>query len=224
MAAPGEEELYVALIGDIQGSRRHGDRGTLQQRFAEAIETAADRREGSEHAAPASGPTITTGDEFQALFASAAGVEAFLVDVTELMHPVRLRFGLGLGELATPLQTEAVGMDGPCFHEAREALERADEEDAWVRVGGFGSTWDASMEAFFDLVASVRGDWTDRQREFAQAYRELGVQQAVADRFDVSKSTVSESLSSAHAREVHEAERAIGTLLAEAARPGEGPA
>lgn len=217
MAGP-EEELYAAVIGDIQGSRDHEDRGTLQQRFAEAIQAAAERCKAPQRTSPVSGPTITTGDEFQALFEEAAGVEAFLVDVTDLMHPVRLRFGLGLGELATPLQTEAVGMDGPCFHEAREALERADEEEAWVRVGGFGRRFDPSIDAIFDLVASVRGDWTDRQRELATAYRELGVQQAVADRFDVSKSTVSESLSSAHAHEVHDAETAIGDLLAEALR------
>lgn len=219
MGVTGNEGLYVAVIGDIRSSRNHGDRGKLQQRFADAIEAAADRRKrSSEVASPAAGPTITTGDEFQVLFQASAGVAPFLVDVTELMFPVRLRFGLGLGSLETPLREEAVGMDGPCFHEARSALERADEEDAWVRVAGFGGRFDPSLDAVFDLVAAVRDDWTDRQREFATAYRELGVQQAVADRFGVSKSTVSESLASAHVHEVHAAEAAIADLLAQAAQ------
>lgn len=214
MAPAGDDDLYVAVIGDIRGSRDHAERSALQQRFAEAIEAAADR--SSAEAAPRAGPTITTGDEFQALFARSAGAVPLLVDVTENLFPVRLRFGLGLGKLETPLKEEAVGMDGPCFHEARSALERADDDEAWVRVSGFGRRFDASLAAVFDLVASVRDDWTDRQREFATAYRELGVQQAVADRFEVSKSTVSESLASAHVHEVHGAEAAIADLLAEA--------
>lgn len=220
-----DDDRYVALIGDIRGSREHGDRAGLQQRFAEAIEAAGEpRTPASDPPAPVSGPTITTGDEFQALFETAAGVQGFLVDVTDLMFPVRLRFGLGFGGLETPLKEEAVGMDGPCLQNARQALDRAEDEDAWVRLEGFGRRFDPSLEAVFDLVAAVRSDWTDRQRQFAQAYRELEVQQAVADRFDVAKSTVSESLASAHAREVHEAESAIANLLAEAVgRPEDRP-
>jgi hypothetical protein len=209
---------YIALIGDIRGSREHEDRSRLQGRFARTLQDA-----GDPSSPPASGPTVTTGDEFQALFTSASGIEPFLLDVTEGLHPVELRFGLGQGPLETAFREEAIGMDGPCLHRARSALERAEDDEAWVRAEGFGARLDTGLDAFFDLVASVRDRWTDRQREFAEAYRELGVQQAVADRFDVSKSTVSESLASAHVHEVRRAERALADLLAEGLATPEGP-
>lgn len=189
----------------------------MQARFEQVIEEAAEvTREA--HDGLLSGPTVTTGDEFQVLFQVPVGVQGFIVRVTDAMYPTAMRFGLGLGTLETDVREEAVGMDGPCFHNAREALETADADDAWLRIQGFGQGFDPSINAIADLVASVRGDWTDRQQEFAVAYRELGIQQAVAERFDVSKSTVSESLSGAHVKEVRDAERAISHLLAEATK------
>lgn len=215
---PDADRRYLALIGDIEASREHEDRSALQRRFDEAIATAVDRLSGP--ARPVSGPTITTGDEFQALFEDAGGVVAFTATLVDEMHPVRLRFGLEWGTLETELQDEAVGMDGPCFHRARAALETATDEGARVRFEGFGDRLDRALDGVADLIAAVRADWTDRQRQFATAHRELGVQQAVADRFDVSKSTVSESLASARAHEVREAERSLARMLAEATERG----
>lgn len=214
--------LYVAVIGDIRASRQRDDRAALQREFQAALNQASDRfrREDGKTRlfAPTSGPTITTGDEFQALFDTPTGVEPFVLDVTEAMHPIKLRFGIGLGSLDTELKEEAIGMDGPCFHEARDALNLSKEQDAWVRVQGFGRRFDPSLNGVLDLIEAVREDWTDRQREFAFAYRELGVQQAVAERFGMAKSTVSESLAGARAREVRAAEKSVANLMAEAAK------
>lgn len=132
------------------------------------------------------------------------------------MHPVGLRFGLGVGPLATEVNRQAaIGMDGPCLHRARAAIEAAQRAEPWLKVRGFGERFDDAVDGLAELVATVRGDWTDRQRELAFALREEPTQRAVAERFDLAPSTVSESLSVGHVHGIHDAERALAALLAD---------
>jgi len=65
----------------------------------------------------------------------------------------------------------------------------------------------------FDLIRCVREDWTDRQAQFARSLAEKGSQKQVAEHYDVSKSTVSESLSAGHVQEVRSAENSVAELL-----------
>lgn len=212
MAASSGEQVYLAVIGDIRGSRDLEHRARIQERFRGVIDGLNDRFGGS----VASPFTITTGDEFQGLVTSASAAVGSVVEATEQMHPHKLRFGVGVGPLETPLNEEqAIGMDGPCFHNARAALEQAGDDGTWVRLRGFGDAVDQRFGALFDLVAAVREGWTSRQREFAYALREEPTQRRVAERFGVSPSTVSESLTSGHVHEVHAAEEALEGLLAD---------
>jgi predicted transcriptional regulator len=198
---------YIAVIGDIRGSREVEDREEVQQEFKRVV---ASLNEAVPKRSIASQFTVTTGDEFQVLLSDArAAVEAAVL-ASDRFDRARLRFGLGRGRLDTAVNPDqAIGMDGPCFHRAREAIKAAETEGAWVRVAGWSATLDQRLNVMFDLVQSIREDWTDRQAEFALALSEEGSQTRVADRFDVSKSTVSESLSAGHVHEVRNAEREL---------------
>jgi hypothetical protein len=141
---------------------------------------------------------------------------------SDRFHPARLRFGIGRGTLETEVNPDqAIGMDGPCFHRARAAIDAARSDGAWLRVAGWPGDLDGHVNALFDLVQCVREDWTDRQAQFARALAEEGTQKRVAARYDVSKSTVSESLSAGHVQEVRRAERSLAASLQDA-RGGEG--
>lgn len=213
---PDEEtdRTYVAVIGDIRGSRELDDRQNAQEEFKNHVESLNAHVSDD---AIASRFTVTTGDEFQGLLTgSTAAIEAAIV-TSDRLNPVQLRFGIGLGELETELNPDrAIGMDGPCFHLAREAIDSARADDAWLRVGGWPNDLDARVNTMFDLVQCVREDWTERQAQFAIALEEEGTQTRVAERFDVTKSTVSQSLNAGHVKEVREAERTLATLLEEA--------
>lgn len=204
---------YVALIGDIRGSREVGDRRKVQSEFKQVVDALNDHIPAS---TIASRFTVTTGDEFQALLTKATDAVEAAVSASDQFHPVRLRFGIGRGELDTELNPEqAIGMDGPCFHRARAAIDSAEADGAWLRVSGWSNEIDGRINSLFDLVQCVREDWTDRQAEFALALKEEGIQKRVADRHDVSKSTVSESLSAGHVQAVRNAETALAELLQE---------
>jgi hypothetical protein len=205
------DAVFVAVIGDIRGSRELADRSEAQRKFKKVVNSLNDELPDS---SIASQFTVTTGDEFQVLLTDATDAVEALVAVSDRFHPARLRFGIGLGPLDTQLNpNQAIGMDGPCFHRAREAIEAAKDAGAWVRVDGWSSELVAHVNSMFDLVQCVREDWTDRQAQFARALKEEGTQKRVVERFDVSKSTVSESLSAGHVQEVRNAETSLGERL-----------
>lgn len=208
-----EDPIFVALIGDIRGSRELDERKKVQKEFKGVVNSLDDHIPNS---SIASKFTVTTGDEFQALLTDAKDAVDAAVRASDQFHPARLRFGIGKGDLDTEVNpNQAIGMDGPCFHRAREAINSARKDGGWLRVGGWPKGLDRRINSMFDLVQSVREDWTDRQAQFAVALNEEGTQKRVADRYNVSKSTVSESLSAGHVQEVRNAENSLGELLQE---------
>ncbi|MCB1162333.1 MAG: hypothetical protein H6693_07185 [Candidatus Latescibacteria bacterium] len=184
--------LYIAVIGDLVGSRRLGDdarfglQDRMQKRFS-ALRTA-----GSPGIAAR--PLITIGDEFQGLFANeAAGYSALLTlmrDLVELSRPVAVRFGLGLGTLSTAMRPDALGMDGPCFHNARAALEDTRKRDLLCQLrtpGGEARLW--STLASFALRQRER--WSSAQCEAILLF-ETGLNwKQVASELGISRSAVS---------------------------------
>lgn len=196
-------DRYVALIGDIRGSRQLEDRAGVQEELRQALEQLPEELDE----ATVSRPVITTGDEFQGLFHTPRAAVEALGRLDERFVELSFAFGIGVGGLDTDLREEAVGMDGPCFHHARAALEAAKDESVGIRVAGFGAQADRLASAVLALVAATRSDWTKVQARYARALRDAATQQAVAERFDRSKSSVSESLAVAHVREVRAAER-----------------
>lgn len=61
--------------------------------------------------------------------------------------------------------------------------------------------------------ACVREAWTEQQVQIARAFQEEGVQNRVAERYGVSKPTVSELLSAGYVHEVRDAEHALAAML-----------
>lgn len=213
MNADVDDRIFVALIGDIRGSRELENRKEAQEEFERVVGSLNDRIPDD---SIASRFTVTTGDEFQVLLTDATDAVEAAVSASDRFHPAKLRFGLGRGELDTEVNpNQAIGMDGPCFHRAREAIDLAKADGAWLRVGGWSNDLDGHANSMFDLVQCVREDWTDRQAQFARALKEKGTQKRVVDHYEVSKSTVSQSLSAGHVQEVRNAERSLGNVLQE---------
>ncbi|AWB26909.1 SatD family protein [Halococcoides cellulosivorans] len=211
MSEDTDDRQFVALIGDIRGSRELDDRSGVQEEFEQVVASLSDRVSSD---SIASQFTVTTGDEFQVLLTDVTDAIDAAVAASDRFHPVGLRFGIGTGTLDTAINPDqTIGMDGPCFHRARDAIKAAQKEGAWIRVAGWSPAVDDHVNTMVDLVQCVREDWTDRQAQFARALSEEDTQTAVADRYDVAKSTVSESIDAGHVQEVRAVERSLGTVL-----------
>jgi hypothetical protein len=214
--------LYIALLGDLVGSREVPDRPQLQTRLKKALRLLAGRQ--PLRSLLAAGPEITAGDEFQLLLRvdplTCAGQAAtqFVVELTEELRPTPVAFGAGLGALSTGVSGPVRELDGPCFHLARQALQAAKKEGRWVVAEGF-APFDDTVNSVLRLTGDIRRGWTDRQLEIIKVRRNLPVQRDVARKLRVSPSVVSEALQSARHDAVREAEHQVGILLDRAADP-----
>lgn len=207
---------FWAVIGDVVRSRAVADRSGLQLRLEGLL--AEFNREAA--AAAASAWVLTLGDEFQALFTVPAPIPALLERVCHGLGGQGVRFGVGYGELSTPLRPAAIGMDGPCFHRARAAVELARRERRRIAVV-VGEGLAQPTSDVWNLTLTVVRARTHRQAEMVEAYRALGSQAAVAERLGVTQGTVSAELARAHFAEVRAVLGRLPELLERAA--GEGP-
>lgn len=230
-----DDRQYVALIGDIQGSREAEDRAELQERFRDVVDR-ANQELDYELVYPL---TITTGDEFQAIFDDPLAARRAITWVSDLMAPTMLRFGLGYGPLEAepPDPTRTIDLDGPCLRHARRGLDDAKKDDGWVRPVGFrgespsdsvglegtdggrgDDRWrrDAiSVETgeIMDAVGALREQWTERQAQVIREFRAGKTGREVADELGLSPSTVSGHRKAARYETVRESEVAFGNLL-----------
>jgi DNA-binding CsgD family transcriptional regulator len=178
----------------------------VQKRFAASIKTI--NRDFREEIA--STFLITLGDEFQGLLVSPAESFRLVRRLEELMDPVPFSFGVGVGTLSTPLEKQAVGMDGEAFHRARSSLDRAKKS----KRGLLYSFDSPSLDLVNALVGLLEDRWrglTPRQKQVRNLLRDLKGQQAVAKRLRISQPAVSKVVSSL--RHFTEAERVLNEFL-----------
>lgn len=164
---------YAVLIADLVASRRLPARAQFQRRLKSVLQ-AATARAGRALASPY---TLTLGDEFQAVYRDATPVFADLMSIQAQIAPVRARFAIATGPLATSINAaQAIGMDGPAFHRARALLGRlkddgrlfgvqTNEAADWTLPGGalavlsgLTESWlPKRFEVFAGLLSGVSG-------------------------------------------------------------------
>lgn len=204
------DESYLALIGDVRGSRQHPDRAVLQAELREELARLSDDLDLDVPLA------ITAGDEFQGVFAASGAALAVdvLVSVTETLHPTELAFGLGWGPLSTPVGGNVSELDGACFHLAREALEQAKDEGSWGRLAGVDDGADALVSGTLGLMGAIRAGWTEKQATYVRDARRYDRYKEVAESHDVVPSVVTESLKAAQFRAMLRAEDGLRAAFA----------
>lgn len=163
----------TAVIGDLVASRSLDPavRRAIQERLVGYFPTLEAGQPGVR-----SRPTITLGDEFQGLFATAddpAALVGFLTRVQDLCRPADVRFGIGIGTLTTDLAPVAIGMDGPCFHRARAAIDAARKDDMPSAVRGGDALLADMLTHLLATLLRIRGQWSTEQREAIETYLAL---------------------------------------------------
>lgn len=203
---------YCAIIGDIRKSRSLPARAAVQRKFASAIETvnAEFKKE------IASRFLLTLGDEFQGLLNSPAESYRLVRRFQDLMEPIPFSFGIGVGTLSTPVQREALGMDGEVFHRARAALTDAKKSKREI-LYSFDSPALDITNALIGLLESERQRLTARQKQIAQLLKDLDGQKAVAKRLRISQPAVAKVVASL--RHMTQAEKSLHEFLRQLVKP-----
>lgn len=180
---------YIAVIGDVMASRTlaTADRARLQQHLR-AVLPDFNRRWRSSLAARFA---VTLGDEWQCLLTSTAPIWEIAEGVRATLPEVEWVIACGRGPVTTPLAKgiAAPEVDGPCFHEARAALDAAKRAKRLFGFGGFGAA-EAVLNGFASYSAALYWSWTPRQRQAARLLRQGGPA-LVVKQLRVSRSAVS---------------------------------
>ncbi len=185
------EKHYFAVIGDIIGSRKVDDRAGLQRQLNAGLAD-VNRQYANQIA---SEYLLTIGDEFQGLLRTSEDLDRILASLRVAVHPVDLRFGIGVGGLVTPLREQAIGMDGPCFQRARAAIERAKERSTQIEVE-CGETH-PGFEIYSLLYSGMRRSWTERQRQIVDLSMSGMEGVEIARLLEISQPAVSQHLRAA---------------------------
>lgn len=203
---------YCALIGDIIGSRELAPeaRSGLQARLKHVLEEINEEFKMD----IAAQFLITLGDEFQGLLYLAEPVLEIIERIDRAAYPSRIRYGIGIGELSTPVADEAaLGADGPAYHLARDGVDalRAQRTQGFPVLVRTGGPEEHLLDGLCLLLNEMASSWSEKQRECVRMMRQLGEQLAVAERLDMAPSTVSRTLARAR---YGTWERALGELAA----------
>lgn len=151
-------DSYIVLIGDIEASKELEE--TERKRVQNALKDVFE--EINESCSTIESPyTVTLGDEFQAVFSRADRLFIHVWQILAALHPVKVRFSIGVGQITTSLNREqSLGMDGPAFHLAREGIELLKQSGYLFNISvqgnknAFVSAMNNSLYLFSDQVRS----------------------------------------------------------------------
>src|SRR5437899_944165 len=155
-------KTYIALIADAIASRElpPAARARLQADARTAVKDLNQRY----RRALAARFAVTLGDELQCLLPTPQPVWDVAHDLRARLPSVDWVVACGRGPITTPLAPTAPEIDGPCFHEARAAMDRAKRERQVFAYGGFT----AALEPL--ARPSADGLWWGRVGLLATAY------------------------------------------------------
>jgi len=195
------KKYYLAIIGDIQGSREIENRMEFQRKFHQLMEE-LNRQFEKNIISPF---TVTLGDEFQAVLKNADAIfDLPYLLKTSLPH-LNVFIGMGIGEIETEIFTHtSVGMDGPCFRIARSQLEAAKKESPRVRIGIQDIEYQI-LNSYLLLMEILEFQQTSHQKQIIELYQKLRNQVEVARQLGITQAAVSQALKGAHFQEITKA-------------------
>ena len=192
---------YAAIIGDIIDSKKLEDRRTIQQKFKNVLSGINEKY--SEDIA--SKFRITFGDAFQGLLKNKRNIMKIITDIEIGMAPVKLRFGIGIGDINTDINFEdSEEIDGPAYNRAREVIEKIKKLESQYaqRVSSImicsddeNSEIDELLNSILSVCTALKSKWTSRQEEIIYAYlANKENQYKAADVLNIGQSSVNKAL------------------------------
>ncbi|MEY8461953.1 SatD family protein [Streptococcus merionis] len=169
---------YLALIGDFINSKEMTNRSAVQKNLKKTLANLNQKYSDF----LVSRLTITLGDEFQGLFHLDAPIFKLIDDLSLALKPYTIRFGLGLGDIVTPIDPkQSIGADGPAYWSARQAIETVHAKNDYGNTKLFLVLPEPSLtiqaNALLSASEHIKSNWRASQTEVFEAMLELGIYQ-----------------------------------------------
>lgn len=213
---------YLALIGDLKGSRQIKNRASAQIEIKKALEDI-----NSAYAqCLTSRLTLTLGDEFQALVKPRKDSIKMLDDLTRRLFNFPFRLGLGYGSISTAIDKDlSIGADGEGYWRAREAIGYVHDNSAGGKVkthiAGFGRLEDDLLNALFESSDTLLYGFTALQTETFHHMLNKGIwtpdfpQKPFAQSLGISQSSLTKRLNAGNIKLYLKLRNLIGTVMEE---------
>lgn len=197
-----ENDIYIAVIGDIKESKKITNRSEVQKKLKQILEKINDKYTDD----ISSKFMITLGDEFQGLLCNGKNIMNIIFEIERKMYPVKIRFGIGVGTITTDVNKEmSIGADGPGYYKARKAIEilkdnekkkQTNAADIRFEVESDNQEITIMINTILSLMTVIKDSWSDRQREIIwDMLKHQDSQVNVAKRFKIKQPAVQKSLS-----------------------------
>ncbi|MDR1794155.1 MAG: SatD family protein [Erysipelotrichaceae bacterium] len=201
MILPITTHKYLVLSGRLQHPDTVGDLKELQTRLNNVLK----RINKGYSLGMVSKLTLVEDSGFLGVLQPDSYILTLLEQLQRAMEPDIYFFGLGLGTIATQINTETpIGADGPAFSRCQDALNRLaflrkhkPSSPAILRIVAEQSLFiqAEALNALFEVMAALRDEWQPRQSQIAwDMLLHRDGQTACAKRLGVNQSTIARSL------------------------------
>ncbi|AGM98799.1 DNA-binding protein [Streptococcus iniae] len=211
---------YLALIGDFIDSKQVDNRYDFQEKFKRCLSKINAKYQNE----IVSKFSITLGDEFQGLLKSDADIFHIIDDISYMMSPHQIRYGIGFGKIITAINPEiSIGADGPAYWNAREAINHVHQKNDYGQTKLFVQAPDDVVNLLINSLLSageaIKSNWRASQEEVFESilelntYRETFDQKVLAEKLGLTASTLSKRLKSSNVKIYLRTRMAAKTLL-----------
>jgi len=156
---------HIVLVADLIASRRIAERSAVQETLRACLRQLNSRkREGL-----VSPYTLTLGDEFQAVLSAPERIFRDALTVLIALYPVAVRFSFAVGEITTAINTrQALGMDGPAFHDARATINQLKKAKSLFAVAHTERSGLTLINLSLALISHTIAGWPRSRLEILQ--------------------------------------------------------
>lgn len=209
-----DQGVYAAVTVDIVSSTQvYEATGQPLRPTLLKVTSAINERFGTCLAVPFG---ITLGDEFQGLVKEPAVCPRIIHHLRLLLHPLKCRVGVGMGEIASPLAASTSEMEGPAFSRSRAALEKARNTNRHTVYDSGIEALDVAANTISQLIDLTQSEWTSKQWMAVRAYAIHGNLARAGEELGISPQGVDRRLGATHWREVAEAVESLSFLISHA--------
>lgn len=154
---------YIALIGDVINSKKIESKERLI--FQENLKKDFKRFNDLYKEKIAAELTVTLEDEYQGLFYDA-NIAFEVITYLQVKYSFNFRYGIGIGKLYTNLNDISIGMDGPTWWKAREALDSLKKTKRKIQILGINNkNFEEIINNSLVFIWNKIGRWTREQKK-----------------------------------------------------------
>jgi hypothetical protein len=182
----------VVIIADVRGSKKMANDERYEgQLFLKSAIIQINENFSKSIEAPF---MITRGDEFQGVTKDLASGLEIMLEFERLLFPLKLRYGIGKGEIQKMGSSIPIEMDGPAFHRANDAVNRAKKKKLFLLCNSGDEANDILINNIFLLMNSIKSRWNENNYERYWNYKSLGTFDKVAKKENVSPQAIWDSM------------------------------